>query len=178
MVHAALWHALDVVGVVDLARDAGVPVLLSGARQCVHVDHDLGDVRGALNAGLGIDDEDVVVRWDNQIRLAGEGGDAALEPEGILTLDADVVAAVLELAARVVQQRGVVDLPLGEVEIGGRAFLALVMGSEPRGPFAGAFAGEELGEPGSPDVGEGALSGGHVGALGVGRLGCLQCIGA
>ena len=178
LVHAALWHTLDAIGVMDLARDSGVPVLFSGARQCVHVHHDLGNVRGALDAGFGIDDEDVVVRWDNQVRLAGEGGDAALEPEGVLTLDADVVAAFLELAAGVAQQRGVVDLPLGEVEIGGRAFPALVMGSEPRGPFAGAFAGEELGEPGRPDVGEGALSGGHVGlsALVVGDA--LQFIGA
>ncbi len=162
LVHAARWHALDAVGVVDLASDSGVLVLLQGARQCVHVPHDLGDVGGALGAGLGIDDEDVVVGGDDEVGLAGEGGDAALEPKGVLCLDADVVAAVLELAASVVQQRGVVQLPLGEVEDAGWTFPALVMGSEPLGSFAGAFAGEELGEPGCPDVGERALSG-HVG---------------
>ena len=176
MVNAALGDALGTVGIDDLVDDAGVSVLFEGAEQCVHVDHDLGDVRGALDAGLGIDDGHVVATGDDEIRLAGEGGGAALEPEGVLTLNADVVAAVLEFEAGVVQQRGVVQLPLAEVEIGGRALPALVMGSEPRGPFAGAFAGEELGEPGRPDVGEGALSSGHVGALGVGRWGCLQFI--
>ena len=104
LVHSTSCHALDAVRVVDLARDSGVPVLLHRSRQRVHVDHHLGDVRGALGAGLGVHDEDVVVAGgDDQVGLAREGGDAALEPEGVLAIHVDSMAAILELSLGVGQ---------------------------------------------------------------------------
>ena len=37
-----------------------------------------------------------------------------------------------------------VELPLGEIEVGGRAFPTPVVGPEPGGPFAGGLASQEL----------------------------------
>ena len=57
----------------------------------------------------------------------------------------DGVAAVQKLMPGVGQQGGMLNLPLGEIEVGGLLCVALVVDLEPDGPFAGAFAGEESG---------------------------------
>ena len=49
---------------------------------------------GLLLAGLEVDDEKVVSAQDQEVRLAGEGGGMSAEAEGVLVLDADLVAAL------------------------------------------------------------------------------------
>ena len=43
--------------------------------------------------------------------------------------------------------------PRGLVEVGGRLRPVLVVGFEPHAPLAHVLAGEQFGQPGSPDVG-------------------------
>ena len=117
LVKSTLGDALDPVGVMDLAGDVGAVVLVHRPGQGVHVGHHLGDVGGSFGAGLDVDDEDIVVPGDDEIGLASEGGGTSLEPEGVLGLDVDGVAAVLEFVPGVGQEGGMVDLPAGEVEV-------------------------------------------------------------
>ena len=87
MVDAALGDAVGAVAVDDLAGELSVP------GQGVYVDHELVAVPGLLLAGLEVDDENVVSAQDQEVRLAGEGGGMSAEAEGVLVLDADLVAA-------------------------------------------------------------------------------------
>ena len=115
---------------------------------------------GTLGTGFDVDDEEVfVARGGDQVGLSGEGGDAPLESEGVFRLNMGYVAAAEELLLGVVQQGGVLSLPLVEVGVGGLPSVALVMGFEPSSPFAGVFAGEQrrvtivvLGAQGLPGV--------------------------
>ena len=142
LVDAALGNAVGVVVVNDLAGELGIPVLGHGLGQGVHVDHDLVMVPGLYLAALDVDDEDAVVVENEQVGLAGEGGGLPAEAEGVLVLEADVVAAVGPLVSLLVEQGGMPGEPVGLVEVGGRFSLALVMGFEPDGPFARVLAGQ------------------------------------
>ena len=99
-------------------------------------------------AGLGARDEDLVVFFTGQVRLAGDGGGAAFQAEEVLVLGVDVVPAVLQVLPFPVHQGGVVQHPLGAVEVGGRLLPTPVVGLEPAGPLARIFAGQELGQGG------------------------------
>lgn len=72
---------------------------------------------------------------NDEVGLARKCGDAALEPEGVLALDSYLAAAFLELSLRVGQERGMVDLPLGEVEVGWPFVPTLEVSTEPGGEF-------------------------------------------
>ena len=87
LVDAALGDAVGAVAVDDLAGELSVP------GQGVYVEYELVAVPGLLLAGLEVDDEKVVSAQDQEVRLAGEGGGMSAEAEGVLVLDADLVAA-------------------------------------------------------------------------------------
>ena len=144
------------VRILNLVRDSGAFVPVECPWQGVHVDHYLGDVGGAFDAGLAVNDEEVVaVGLDDEVGLPGGDGGAPLEAERILGLDLDGVAAVQEPVPGLGNRGSLLNLPLSEVQVGGLLFVALAVSFEPGGPLAGAFAGERLGQPGRPDVGEG-----------------------
>ena len=85
-----------------------------------------------------------MVLFADQVRLAGNGGGSAVEPEEVLVLRGDFVADLLEAVSFLVDQGGVLERPRGGVEVGWRFGPVLVMGAEPVGPLAGILAGEEL----------------------------------
>ena len=93
----------------------------------------------------------------------------AAEFKSVLGLDVDVEAANFPVGDAFVQERGVVQNPLGLVELGRGSGPALVMGLEPDGPFARVLASQQLGQPGGPDVGRlsgnGARRGSRDGAV-------------
>ena len=64
-----------------------------------------------------------------------------------------IKATVLPVCFSLVQQRGVVQPPLGLVELGRGSGPVLVAGLEPDGPFARVLAGQQPRQPGGPDVG-------------------------
>ena len=106
LVDAALGNAVGVVVVNDLAGELGILVLWNGLGQGVHVDHDLVTVPGLFLAALDVDDEDAVVVENEQVGLAGEDGGLSAESEGVLVLEAYVVAAVGPLVSLLVEQGG------------------------------------------------------------------------
>ena len=128
LVDAALGNAVGVVVVNDLAGELGIPVLLHGLGQGVHVDHDLVMVPGLFLAALDVNDEDAVVVEHQQVGLAGEGGGLTAESESVLVLEAYVVAAVGPLVSLLVEQGGMPREPVGLVEVGRFTVPALVMG--------------------------------------------------
>ena len=152
------------VAVNDLAGEPGA--LVSG--QCLGqgplVNHDLDRVPGLFLARFHVDDERVVGAFYDQFGLAGQGGDAASEPEGVLALDANFLGFGFPLGFLLVEQGGVVQQPFGLVEVRGWLGPVLVVSLEPDGPLAGAFAGEDAGQPGGSDVGIDTLFG-HITAL-------------
>ena len=90
----------------------------------------------------------------DQVGPAGEGGGPAVEFKPVLRLGLDVVTTDGPVGDALVEEGGVVEHPLGLVEVRRDAFPALVMGLEPDGPLAGVLAGELAGQPGGPDVGK------------------------
>ena len=144
--------------VADLTASVFALEMLESFGDSVLVDADLGLVRWAGMAGLGIGNEDLVMLLADEVRLAGDGGGGAAEAEEILVLGVDVVADVLEALPLPVHQGGVLEHPRGAVEVGGRLCPALVVGLEPSGPLTGVLAGEELGQGGYPDVGAAGAS--------------------
>ena len=98
---------------------------------------------GLFLAGFEVDDEDAVLVEDEQVRLAGEDGGVASELQGVLVLDADLLAVLDPPVSVFVQERSMVGKPVGLVEVGGLTVPALVPRFEPDGPFAGSFADEQ-----------------------------------
>ena len=131
-----------VVAVGDLSPEFEVPVPFYCLGDGVEVDHHLDGMAGAVVAGLGVDDDGVVFPSGDDVRSAGEGCGSAAEFKPVLSLDVDVVAADGPVGDAFVEQRGVVEHPLGLVEIGWDTFPTLVMCLEPDGPLAGVLAGE------------------------------------
>ncbi len=116
MVDAALGDAVGAVAVDDLAGELSVPGLGHRPGQGVYVDHELVAVPGLLLAGLEVDDEKVVSAQDQEVRLAGEGGGMSAEAEGVLVLDADLVAALDTELVMLVEGSRVAGKPIGLVE--------------------------------------------------------------
>ena len=56
-------------------------------------------MRRAPVAGLGVRDEDLVGLFPDEVRLAGDGGGRAPQPEEVLVLGVDDVAGALEALA-------------------------------------------------------------------------------
>ena len=153
------------VSVGDLAVYLGVPVLFQRPRGGIEVDHDLDGVAGAVVAGLGIDDDGFVFAVGDDVRPASQRRGLAAEFKPVLCFDVDLKAADRPVLDSLVDEGGVVEHPLGLVEVRWDAFPALVMGLEPDGPLAGVLTGEEAGQPGGPDVGEVAANSRHGFAL-------------
>ena len=107
----------------------------------------------AVLPGLGVDDYGFVTVHRDEVRLAGQGGGPAPEPEGVLVFGVDRVAPSLMALPFPVHQRRVVQHPLGLVEVGRGLCPVLVVGPEPSRPLAVGLSCQELGEPGRPDVG-------------------------
>ena len=76
-----------------------------------------------------------------------------MEFEAVLSLDVHIKATVLPVYFSLVEESSVVQHPLGLVELGRGSGPVLVMGLEPDGPFTRVLAGQQLGQPGGPDVG-------------------------
>ena len=94
------------------------PIALQCLGNGVQVDHDLHGVAGAFVAGLGVDDDAVIFAVGDDVRPAGQRGGSAAEFEPVLCLDVDVVAADLPVSDALVDEGGVVEQPLGLVEVG------------------------------------------------------------
>ena len=94
---------------------------------------------------LGVDDNGFAWPVGDDVGPSGEGCGSAVELKPVLRLGVDAVAADCPVGDALVEERGVVEHPLGLVEVRRDAFPALVMGLEPDGPFAGVLAGEESG---------------------------------
>ena len=90
---------------------------------------------------------------DEQVGLAGEGSGLSAEVEGVLVLNADVVASLGPLVSLLVEEARMVGKPVGLVEVGRLLGPALMVGFEPDGPLAGVLAGEQAWKSGGPDVG-------------------------
>ena len=106
------------MGWVDyLAADANVTVLREGQGQGVLVGHDLYSVPGLFPTGLHVDDGGVTVAEHDEVGTAGQYGGLPAQPEGVLALDVDGVAAFEPFLALLVQQRRVAHQPLGLVEV-------------------------------------------------------------
>ena len=130
-------NADRVVPVGDLSPGLQVPVLFECLGDSVQVDHHLNDVAGVLLSSLHVDD------------------------------DVDVEAANFPVGDAFVEERGVVEHPLGLVGLGRGSGPVPVVSLEPGGPLARVFAGQQPGQPGGLDVGR--LSGnGQDGTRGMG----------
>src|SRR6185295_6403729 len=128
--------------VTDLAAD--ICQVLPAARQHDHVDEDLPEIAVPLLPRFPVDDERLARAHGDDIRLAGEDGALAEELKRVLPLEG--------------------DHPAREIESGIRPLVVPKMRLQPWLIEALAFAGENLREPGDPDVREAwALCGGHGG---------------
>ena len=110
-------------------------------------------VAGAFVAGLGVDDGGFVFTVGDDVGLARQSCRPAAEFKPVLSLDVDVVGADFPVTDPLIDERGVVEQPLGPVEVRGLPGPVLVMGFVPDGPLAGVFARQEARQPGGPDVG-------------------------
>ena len=92
---------------------------------------------------------------DDQVGLAPQGGRLAPEGEAVLVLGEHRVSSFLPVLPALVESGRMFQLPTDQVEGAGDLLPApsLVLGPEPGSPLAGVLAGQELGEPGYPDVG-------------------------
>ena len=97
----------------------------------------------------------------DQVGLARQRCRPAVEFEAVLCFDVHIKATVLPVCFSLVEERGVVQRPLGLVEVRWDLGPVLVVGLEPDGPFARVLAGQQPGQPGGPDVG-GFSRDGHV----------------
>ena len=131
--------------------------------QEVHVDHDLDDVGSPGPARLRVGDPDQVALAGNEVRLAGDGGQPSLDGEVVLGLVVDLVTLLPELSGLGVFQVRMAYLPAGQVghSFGPGPAVAVELGLEPGGVFTAVVAGEELCEPGDPDVGTFLVEHGH-----------------
>ncbi len=103
LVDSALRNALCAVAVNDFSGEPGVLILGQRPGQGIHVDHDLVTVPGLLLAVFDVDDADVVLVEHEQVWLAVEGGRVPPEVEGVLVLEADMVAAAVPLVSLLVE---------------------------------------------------------------------------
>ena len=106
------------VPVGDLSPGLQVPVLFECLGNSVQVDHHLNDVAGVLLAGLRVDDDGLVVPSGDKVGPAGQRCGLAAEFKSVLGLDVDVEAANFPVGNAFVQECGVVQHPLGLVELG------------------------------------------------------------
>ena len=107
------------------------------------VDHHLDGVAGAFMTGLHVDDDRLTVPLRDQVGLARQHRCSAAELEAVLSLDVHIKATMLPVCFSLVEERGVVQPPLGLVELGRGSGPVLVMGLEPDGPLAGVLAGQQ-----------------------------------
>ena len=91
----------------------------------------------------------------DQVGLAAQGGRLAPEGEAVLVLCEHRVSPFLPVLPALVESGRMLQLPTDQVEGAGDPIPApsFVLGPEPRSPLAGVLAGQQLGEPGYPDVG-------------------------
>ena len=121
------------------------PVTLLRSRDGVQVNHHLDDVTGALLPGLHVDDDRLAVPLRDQVGLTSESCRPALELEAVLSLDGHAVVAEFPFCFSLVEERSVVQNPLGLVEVRRDPSLVPVVSLEPNGPFARVLAGLQPG---------------------------------
>ena len=105
------------VSVGDLSPELDVPVPLERLRDGVQVDHELDGVAGAFVAGLGVDDDGFVFTVGNDVGPTGQRRRLAAEFKPVLRFDVHVVAADFPVSDAFVDEGGVVQQPLGLVEV-------------------------------------------------------------
>ena len=114
--------------------------------------HGIGRRLQVLTAGFDVNDKGVVAD-DNQVGPSGQRGRLATQSDIVLSFGIHLVAVFFLFGLFLSQQRCVLHEPIGLVEDGRDLVPFLKMGFEPNGPFAGIVAGQQLGQPGGPDVG-------------------------
>ena len=141
VVHSLRRYAHRMVEVGGLPSQLEIPVLLQRSRDGVQVNHHLDDVTGPVLPGLDVDDDRLAVPLRDQVGLARQRCRPAVEFEAVLSLDVHIKATVLPVCFSLVEERGVVQHPLGLVELGRDLGPVLVMGLEPDGPLTGVLSG-------------------------------------
>ena len=101
----------------DKSGDLPASAVVQCQRHRVLVDHHLDGVGCPGPAGLRVDDDHVLIFLSDEVRLAGQGRQVSAQAEGVLVLGVDLVSALLPVVSDLVEDGGVVEEPLGLVEV-------------------------------------------------------------
>ena len=99
-----------------------------------------------------VDNHSVAAFQGNEVRLSCHGRGPAPEPERVLVLREYGISQSLPAFPLTGDQGGMIEHPLGLVEIGRRPGPVLVVRPEPASPLAGVLTCQELCEPRGPHI--------------------------